>query len=122
MNTINLKKYINLKLFCIGLLFGAILFTVPFFDLVHLGRFDSILIKLLFQILYIPVWITIPLGDIIHMIDIFFESDIDIGLGFDGGPLEWLEWLVFFVAMGLWYGILFSVFGNIYTKIFHSKN
>ncbi len=42
------------------------------------------------------------------------------GLGFDGGPLEWLEWASLFVGMMLVYGLIFLA-GQIIYSTFVSK-
>ena len=39
----------------------------------------------------------------------FFKPDLCRGLGFDGGPLVWVEYVWFFIVMGVYYGLIVEI-------------
>ncbi len=45
------------------------------------------------------------------------KTNICRGLGFDGGPLEWIEWLFVYTSMIICYGLVFLSVYKIYSKL-----
>jgi|GEM_PF-4232911 len=93
----------SIKYFLPGAGFGLLMFVVMLFmSGISVESFPG---KLL-TIVYFPAGIVNVVDSVLHWIADVFNSDIDRGLGFDGGPLEWVEWLSIVVSMIVSYGFI----------------
>jgi hypothetical protein len=94
----------NLKFFLLGATFGLIIFVSLFF--IPSGKMNPLLEKV-FVVAYFPGGIINPTDSILHWFCNLFQSNACRGLGFDGGPLVWVEWTFITIAMAIWYGFIF---------------
>ncbi len=96
-------KY-TMRSFLSGAAFGLLLFAIS--DFMPDANTIPMLDKLL-TVAYFPAQIVNAVDSIIFWLAKTTSSNMDRGMGFDGGPLEWVEWLTVLLAMTAWYGFIF---------------
>lgn len=90
--------------FLVGAVFGIGYLFAIFFLLPHPPAWlERILRATIF-----PLSSSIEMTDrvLYFFCDLFNQGSMCRGLGFDGGPLEWIEWVSVFVTIALAYGLL----------------
>ncbi len=95
----------NLKLFILGAPLGPAIFAffyyIPAVTNYTVGKVS------MYILLFIPTMITWFTDKLLFWFCSFTDPQACRGLGFDGGPLEWVEWTALFVMLMVYYGLLF---------------
>lgn len=102
------------KSFYFGALSGLILFLFIVFGFVVAQTPGQ---EKILSIIGIPFKIINPVDSALHWVCNVFRSDICRGIGFDGGPLVWIEWTSAVIAMAFWYGLIFLLGEKIVTIV-----
>ncbi|MBT4153207.1 MAG: hypothetical protein HOE53_01000 [Candidatus Magasanikbacteria bacterium] len=97
--------------FLIGAITGAIIIYTEFFGISNVPSWliDAIGFPIIIGLLVsrIILWPVCALS----------QTNICRGLGFDGGPLEWVEWTSIYLHTMVFYGLLFVGIYMVYLKI-----
>ncbi|MBU2566272.1 hypothetical protein KKG46_01790 [Patescibacteria group bacterium] len=96
-----------LTAFIVGAIFGQLLL----YGLLHFVNQGDLWVTYLAYPAFIVRYVDVPLLWLCNI----FNSNLCIGMGLDGGPLEWVEWAVMYTSMSVTYGLLFVIIYKIYS-------
>lgn len=112
------------KLFILGAIFGLVFFNFFYWVTDILVRQNSKLegtFSILANVLFFPAHLVRYTGWLYYLCHLFNSDYTCRGLGFDGGPLVWVEFVQMLAPVAILYGLLFVVIYKLIKKIKNSK-